>query len=114
MKQHTKPCKNCPYLRSSAKGYLGSFSGNPEGFLNGYFAHDKHPCHKQVNYENGKTEENINHAPSCAGFAIMCKNMSKLPYNKETSNLIKLVNIDICNVFGHTNEFIKHHEDNQS
>jgi len=110
MKQHTKPCKNCPYLRKSAKGYLGNKSGKPQEFLNGYFAHEKHPCHKQVDYEGGKTKENIENSPSCAGFAIMCKNECKKPYNQETNKLIESVSIDNENVFSHSSEFIAHHE----
>lgn len=109
MLQHKEPCPNCPHRRDSVKGYLGDCSNDPKGFISARLLHEKHECHSMVDYDGDDVNEQVRKAPTCAGFAIMLKNMCKLPYNPETCDTIKLVKVDRETVFSHVNEFIEHH-----
>lgn len=111
MKQHKLPCESCPYRRDSVKGYLGDCSNDPIQFITGRMHHEKHECHSTVDYDDVDTvSEQVAKAPTCAGFAIMCKNMAKLPYNRESCDLIKEVEPDRETVFSHIAEFINYHK----
>ena len=96
MKQHTKPCNECPFRRISPVGYLGANEPKSFSFLanrDGHF-----PCHKTMSRGEANERE-------CAGRAIMWANQCKR--SRHTS--VPQLPIDRDNVVGNILEFNKHH-----
>jgi hypothetical protein len=89
-RQHKKPCSDCPFRRTSLKGWLGGMK--PEFFTQ--FAHREgvYPCHTKDGAQ-------------CAGMAVFRANICKAPRNKEAL----VVGQDKRNVFAWDDEFLKHH-----
>ncbi len=56
-----RPCKECPWRRKSARGWLGA--DNPQGFLSTTLADTRMPCHMAVNYEREDWREQAERAP---------------------------------------------------
>lgn len=104
IKNMKKPCKECPYLKTSAKGYLGESSGNPQEFLYQLESPEVHPCHLTVDWE----EEDYSKATTCVGALQFMNNSckkSKFPaIAKEQAEAGK--NEDVL-AFNHN--FINHH-----
>jgi hypothetical protein len=95
MKQHVKPCKECPFRRASMPGWLGR--NDPAEFAV-MANHDvMMPCHLTTG--TGKTEWH------CAGRAIMWANQCKVPRDDS----VPLLRPDRANVFSTVMEFVAHH-----
>lgn len=102
-----KVCRECPFRRASAPGYLGEASYDPHGFIAPHYHGDvRLPCHMAINWETGK---NIDDAPICRGFAIFMKNNVKYADNPEVRKAMEEVKVDRESIFGWFNEFITHH-----
>jgi hypothetical protein len=101
-KQHTTPCKQCPWRRNSAPGWLGA--SEPGEFLAQSDANIRMPCHVHVDYERPDWEKQIKTAPQCAGRAVFQANRCQLP---APANL-KLPP-DREAVFQWPHEFVAHH-----
>jgi len=94
LKQHTKPCKECPFRRKSLPGYLGgngkqefAVIAQNEGAL---------PCHLVM------TRPNPAH---CVGRATMWANQCK----RSRDGSVPKMEQDRDNVFSHIGEFTEHH-----
>jgi hypothetical protein len=88
--QHIRPCKDCPWRRVAAPGWLGAVQ-TPESWVATAKSDDPVPCHTG--------------SGQCAGIAIFRANIYKLPRFKEVLRLPP--NKDL--VFGNGEEFIKYH-----
>lgn len=88
--QHTHPCSDCPFARSSIKGWLGGSTA--EEYL--VIGHSDEPiaCHMHDNQQ-------------CAGAAMYRANVMKLPRNKEALRLPA----ECKSVFATPMEFLAHH-----
>lgn len=105
MRQHTTPCKTCPFRRSSTPGELG---GSPTGtFVGQAYGAFWVPCHEAVDYDNPKWKEQYE-TPQCAGIAIYRANCH--PEIGRPDVLLKLPE-DKATVFASPDEFIAHHND---
>lgn len=102
-KQHTKPCRECPWRRKSAPGYLGA--SNPVEFLQASESGQHMPCHMTVNYEDEDWQEKYESAPQCAGRAIHFANRCKSTYGTKVMNAPR----DEETIFTWPQEFIDHH-----
>lgn len=106
-----KMCRECPFSRNSVPGYLGEASHDPEGFIGSHWFGDIHlPCHMAVDWNKKEDNRNYDNAPTCHGFATLCKNSAKLPLNRQDAEIVKSVEADRINVFSNIYEFIKHHK----
>lgn len=95
-KQHTQPCKECPFRRVSPAGYLGDNQPQIFSFLasrDGHF-----PCHLTMGKKSPERE--------CAGRAIMWANQCKKARDGSVPNLEK----DRESVFANILEFNAHHK----
>ncbi len=107
---NTAPCRECPFRRASAPGYLGQASHDPHEFLGSHwYGFVPLPCHLRVNWEAPNAQEQVQGAQLCQGFLIMCKNACKLPLNSLVAEALSQVEPDRVNVFSHANEFCEHH-----
>ena len=105
---HTTPCKECPFRRASAPGWLGA--STPEGFLSSTLAEFHMPCHMAIDYEDPDwEEEQLPDAPLCAGSLIFLKNTCKVPRDPLLVAARGQVDADRVNVFGFGPEFLEHH-----
>lgn len=94
-KQHTQPCKECPFRRVSPAGYLG---GNKPQHFAVNIAHDgDFPCHLTMGEK---------HEAQCAGRATMWANQCK----KSRDGSVPHLPVDREKVFSHVSEFIAHHK----
>lgn len=102
MNQHTTPCKECPFRRTSAPGYLGA--SNPMEFLETSETGQKMPCHMTIDYEDkfAVLQDQIDESPHCVGRAMHFANRAKL--GSCVPNMYK--NAD---VFNRPQEFLDHH-----
>lgn len=105
------PCKECPFRRESAAGYLGAASGQPMEFVGPHWeGHARLPCHMQVDWEAENCQEQAQKAPLCQGFLIMAKNSAKMPYNPEVAQAVRETEPDRELVFSFLHEFKEHHD----
>lgn len=104
MKQHEKPCRECPWRREGAPGWLGNHT--PENFVAMSEAEQRMPCHTAVDYDAPDWEEQAAKAPQCAGRAIHLGNRCKRPRDKR----ILVLPADHEAVFSTAAEFIAYHE----
>lgn len=105
-------CRECPFRRKSAPGYLGEASYDPHGFVGPHYHGDvRLPCHMQVDWEDktGKKSKTLKDAPLCRGFVIFIKNNVKWPENGEVRIAVDKVEVDRENIFGWMHEFVAHH-----
>lgn len=110
----TKPCKDCPFLKTATKGWLGKerAEGIAQTITSGKGTFS---CHKTTGVTEGITiaEEKQSH---CYGALVMLKNMdlmrkSFILYAAEIlldADLSKVEKSD--NVFSNDKSFIQHHE----
>lgn len=99
-----KPCKQCPYLKTSLPGYLGECSGNPKEFLK-QIENDVHPCHLTVNWE----EDDYSKANICVGALQFMNNSCKRSQNRSIEKMQLLAGKN-DEVFSFPHNFIAHHE----
>lgn len=103
-------CPECPFRRTSAPGYLGSASYDPDAFINPHWYSDlRLPCHMRVDWEAKNIDEQVEQAGLCEGFLIMSANSCKLHFNTEVRAAQELVNTDRENFFTWFTEFCEHH-----
>jgi len=109
MKVCDKVCKECPFRRKSAQGYLGK--NNPHDFLRAAMSDESVACHLKVNQELKREEwlEAESQAPRCRGALTMMNNQCKLPHDPMMAGLVSTVGKD-KNVFTWSQEFIDYHE----
>lgn len=101
-----KPCKECPFKRKSAAGYLGA--DTPEGFIASTLADTPMPCHLTIDYEDKEWEdEQLPSATYCSGALIFFRNMCKMSRDPNRPQLP--ANRDA--VFSNPKEFLEHHQD---
>jgi hypothetical protein len=113
MKQHTKPCGQCPWRRASAPGWLGA--STTLEFLFQAEHEPKMPCHATIDYEDEHWQDTqLSQAPRCAGHAIYLRNRGKMPADAETAAFVRTVEPDRENVFGMHFEFVSHHGGDES
>lgn len=96
MKQHTQPCKECPFRRVSLPGYLGG--NDPKSFAFHANTDGPFPCHIAMR----RAPKN---PAQCAGRAVMWTNQCK----KSRDNSVPRLERDTEKVFGHIGQFNKHH-----
>lgn len=89
-KQHTKPCSDCLFARTSLPGWTGG--STVEEWLSGVRSDAMIPCHTLIGAQ-------------CAGAAIFRKHMCKLPRDAEILQLAA----DRVLVFATPAELIEHH-----
>lgn len=119
-----KPCKEFPFRRRSAPGYLGAASYQPEDFLAPHWYGQVHlPCHMTVDWRKtgDDREAAIESAPACDGFARMCANSCKMPHNQQDAERVAAYMdsagdelFDDPDVFKWYSEFVEHHRDPHS
>lgn len=100
------PCKECPWKRSSAAGWLGASTAGEFIALSESGQHL--PCHLHVNYEQSDEDwrDEADRAPQCAGHAIYLANRCKLP--KDSAQLV--LPADREQIFTWPHEFVAHHK----
>lgn len=106
MKQHTVPCAECPWRKTSAPGWLGA--STPLQFLQQAESGIKMPCHCTVDYEREDWEEQVEDAPRCAGHAAYLRNRCKLPDDPE----MRAFSAEVGrrdDVFARPDHFVEHH-----
>lgn len=91
-KQHSKPCAECPWRRTSCRGWLGPETGHPEVYIAAAHSDEIIECH-------------LSHVHECAGAAIYRANVCKTTRHGHELHLPS----DKVNVFSHPQEFIDHH-----
>jgi hypothetical protein len=105
MKQHKKPCKECPFRRKSLAGYLGS--NDLEEFTILAVSETKMPCHLTEGDGGMPDGEMHPNALQCAGRGIFLSNMCKSPRDKSVLTLPA----DRDTVFSRPQEFVEHHSE---
>jgi hypothetical protein len=106
-KQHTKPCAQCPWRRTSLAGWLGN--STPQEFMFQAESDVRMPCHVHVDYEREDWERQANTVPRCAGHAIFLRNRCKQPHEPGLRAFCATVERDTETVFQWPQEFIEHH-----
>lgn len=89
--QHTAPCADCPWARTSLKGWLGGPSA--DDWLREAHGDHEIPCH-------------VLRGAQCAGAATYRRNVRKLSVNPG----VLLLGVDRVTVFATPDEFRRHHE----
>lgn len=89
-KQHTTPCKDCPWRKVSMKGWLGS-KHTPEEWTQAAHGESRIECHI--------------HKAQCAGAAIYRANVCKAPRDPK----MLVLKPDRTAVFSSPRDFITHH-----
>lgn len=102
-----KPCKACPFLKTSPRGYLGGHT--VEEFMTRWRSEQIMECHTTVDYESDVhyLDQILtgDHVHSCAGASIMMTNDCKLPRRRDYP---KLPGSD--KVFRNPAEFTEYHD----
>lgn len=104
-----KACKECPYRKDSAPGWLGESSGDPVDFLTQLDSPVMHPCHMAVNWEEN---ESYLGASVCKGALQFAKNTCKMLGDKRGNDLRSSLTIDTTEIFETRQKFIEHHNTN--
>lgn len=99
------PCDECPWVRSSAPGWLGPHSAQEWTAL----AHSDEPiaCHKTIKDvdDDGLADWRHPSLRQCRGAAIFRSNIMKSPRNRDVATGPR----DTDTVFKWDDEFIAHH-----
>jgi hypothetical protein len=90
--QHTKPCRECPWKRTSCRGWLGPETGYPQVYINAAHGEEIIECHTRNLHE-------------CAGAAIYRANVKKVTRHGGELKLPQ----DKATVFDHPDQFTQHH-----
>jgi hypothetical protein len=101
-----KACIECPFKKSSAPGYLGEVSYQPEVFLQ-QINEAAIPCHLSINWEN--KDEKFKHSKDCVGALQFMNNSLKMSRDYDTAKLQKEYGKS-DEIFSRTKEFIDHHK----
>ena len=110
----TKPCKDCPFLKTATEGWLGKerAEGIAQTITSGKGTFS---CHKTTGIKKGViiAEENQSH---CYGALVMLKNMDLMQKSFILHAAEILLGADLSkveksdNVFSNDKSFIEHHE----
>lgn len=101
-----RPCKECPFRRDAAKGWLGAYDG-AQDFLDTHYRYDvPNPCHTTVDYNDPEWKSKLGDAIGCAGQQIFYENSLKKP---RMWSLDPDIEADTHNVFQWPQEFLDHH-----
>ncbi len=107
-----KACRECPFRRASAAGWLGaaSFEDDPgSAFLDQHWNYEVPlPCHMQVNWSADDADKQALEKPLCFGFLTMMKNGCKMPHDPELAARVKDMERD-PEFFAFPHEFKQHH-----
>ncbi len=96
LRQHVKPCSDCPFLKDCPPGWLGG--GHPDEWVSDAHGDAVMQCH---------TRTSTNGTPwQCAGAATYRANVGKMPRSAEALRLPKSEA-----VFANREEFLEHHGD---
>jgi len=116
MKCTKEACKECPFKRTSAAGYLGSASYDPQAFLAPHLQGDTPlPCHMTINWESDLGGARVYATkPLCRGFLIFLKNSCTLPRHYDIREALETVEADSENFFKWLPEFVQHHSEEKS
>jgi hypothetical protein len=108
----TKPCAECPWLRTSARGWLGA--SNAEEFYRTSVTQEGHmPCHMDIDYtDKNWRETQLPEADLCAGNLIYYRNHLKNPRDPEVAEWVRAVERS-PHVFDWPVEFMEHHMFNE-
>ena len=101
-KQHSVPCRECPFRRKSAPGWLGA--SQPGEFLQLADSAHRTPCHMHVDYESSTWQRDAQAAPQCVGRSVFAANRCK----RMEGGLLK-ADPDRDAVFSRPHEFVAHH-----
>jgi len=113
-----KPCKECPFRKESAPGYLGTLSHQPEEFLKPMEYHIM-PCHMAIDYDDDEGKTDLTKAAinsPCIGALQFMNNSCKFPRGAREPGIYQthLENAGTNpNVFKWSNDFIQHHKSKQ-
>lgn len=108
-----KACRECPFKKQSASGWLGSasFADDPgSAFLDPHWIGEMPlPCHMQVKWTSDDAQEQAKVKPLCFGFLTMMKNSGKLPRNPEFAEHVSTMEKNTEEFFMFPHEFKEHH-----
>lgn len=100
-------CRECPFRRDSAPGYLGEASYDPESFLAPHWhAEAPLPCHMHVDWERDAEQQD---APLCRGLMVMMRNSAKMPTDPGLVEIRNAITPDREAFFAFPHEFKQHH-----
>lgn len=103
-----KPCRECPFQKTSAPGYLGNTSYRPEEFLVS-MEHNPLPCHLTIDFDDPEADGlDLSKAQVCVGSLQFLKHTCKMPRDPKYNRLKDAVERN-PEVFGMRSEFIEHH-----
>lgn len=105
--QHTTPCPQCPWRKTSAPGWLGA--STPLQFLAQAESEIRMPCHCSVDYDRPDWKERAESSPRCAGHATYLRNRCKSPRNASLAQFVGQVIADPDTVFTRPEDFVRHH-----
>src|SRR4051812_28841423 len=105
-----RPCRECPFLRDSNPGWLGSSTAKE--FIDGVDRQGAMPCHMTVDYSDPFWPHTIetDAVSYCAGAAIYLNNTLSAPRDEEWGAVVKRLGSDRVKVFAWTDEFLAHHD----
>lgn len=99
------PCSECPFRRTSLRGWLGSRDVTPVDYVLTALSDHDIGCHLSPGYPTG----DLAMIRSCAGLAIFRRNVCKQPRGGTARNAVAIVQPDCTTVFKLPQEFIDHH-----
>jgi len=103
------PCAQCPFLRTSTRGWLGPWTVEDLLFSLG---RERFPCHMTITGRQQRWDDPK--LKGCAGAAIFLNNKSELsrhPDTREHQNNVRHVPDEVKQkVFANGNEFREHHK----
>lgn len=100
--QHRVACKQCPFRRNSAPGWLGS--SEPGEFLALADSELRTPCHLHVDYESADWKAAAAAAPQCVGRSVHSANRCK----QHGPDILRQP-ADRDAFFARPHEFVAHH-----
>ena len=105
-------CTECPFKRSSAPGYLGEASYDPDGFIAPHwYGGLPLPCHLEVDWTDDDPElPHDRDAAECHGYARLMRNCAKLPHDRDAADALQRIPPDRERFFSHLGEFCEHHK----
>lgn len=108
-----KPCKQCPFRKTSLAGWLGDHSYRPQIFIDG-MEYTILPCHMKTDWDEAEQRTMIVEGEKnpCVGALSFCANSLKIPRGARIEGVYKnLMDKAKSNpeVFKWQQDFIEHH-----
>lgn len=106
-----RPCRECPFRRDSAPGWIGAYPTPEDLYRRAIDAEQRFPCHMAVDWDasQGEVEQQLAAAPQCAGALAHMKNCSKMPRPGSPVAYDAAEAEKRDDVFTWKGEFLKHH-----